>query len=270
MCAMTEILSPSRVRFGTFELDLESHQLRKQGTRIRIEHKAYQILELLLANAGRVVSRKMLRDKLWPHTHVNYAHNLNTAVSKLRELLGDSAQCPRYIETLPRVGYRFISPVRKSGPGSSAGDKHTLVVLPFENLSGNAEHEYFADGLTEELICHLGQLNPGRLAVIARSSAIRCKAMKKNVAEIASELHADYILEGSVRVAEARVRITAQLIEVQEETHLWSSSYDGELRDILNVQADVARRIASALNTTLLEEWPAVPSGVRGVGTACG
>src|SRR5580692_7678772 len=132
----------SIVRFGTFEVDLESRELRKHGMLVRLEEKPFRILQLLIEQAGRVVTRRTLREKLWPDTHVGYDQNLNTAVNKLRELLGDSAQSSRFIETLPRIGYRFIAPVVNPAAGSSSlVIKKMLAVLPFENLGGDPEQE---------------------------------------------------------------------------------------------------------------------------------
>jgi len=259
--AINEVKYPeSIVRFGIFEVDLESRELRKHGMHVRLEEKPFRILEMLLHHAGRVVTRKALREKLWPDTHVGYDQNLNTAVNKLRELLGDSAQCSRFIETLPRLGYRFIAPVVMPGR-SSVGAKKMLGVLPFENLGGDPEQEYFADGLTEEMISHLGQLDPRRLGVIARTSAIQYKNTRKSIAEIAAELKVSYILEGSVRREGNGARITAQLIEAQEQTHVWSATYDRDLRDILSVQADVARHVGRALSLELLPEVAAKSPG---------
>ena len=244
----------SIVRFGTFEVNLESRELRKQGLHVRLEEKPFQILELLLEQAGRVVTRKTLRERLWPHTHVGYDQNLNTAVNKLRDLLGDSAQSSRFIETLPRLGYRFIAPVAHSERTPAQIVKKMLAVLPFENLGGDPDQEYFADGLTEEMISHLGQLEPRRLGVIARTSAIQYKNTRKSIAEIATDLKVSYILEGSVRCEGNNARITAQLIEAHDQTHLWSASYNRDLRDILSVQADVARHVGRALSLELLPE----------------
>jgi len=241
------------IRFGTFEVNLHSQELRKHGMHIRLEEKPIQILEMLLESAGQVVTRKALRERLWPDTYVGYEHGLNTAVNKLRDLLGDSARSPRFVETLPRLGYRFIAPVIKPEKAIAAA-KRMLLVLPFENISGNSEQEYFADGLTEEMISHLGQLNPKRLGVIARTSAIQYKATKKSVGEIAAELHVDCVLEGSVRCDGRRVRITGQLIEARDQTHLWSATYDRDLRDVLDVQTDVARQIGKALEPELLPD----------------
>jgi TolB-like protein/Tfp pilus assembly protein PilF len=256
--AINEIhYAESVVRFGTFEVDLESRELRKHGMHVRLEEKPFRILELLLEQPGRVVTRRTLREKLWPDTHVGYDQNLNTAVNKLRDLLGDSAQSSRFIETLPRLGYRFIAPVATPSRSSTLVAKKMLAVLPFENLSGDPEQEYFADGLTEEMISHLGQLDPRRLGVIARTSAIQYKNTKKSIAEIASELKVSYVLEGSVRCEGSGARITAQLIEALDQTHLWSASYNRDLRDILGVQADVARHVGRALSLELLPETAA-------------
>jgi TolB-like protein len=253
------------MRFGAFEIDLEARQLRKQGKRMRLEEKPFQILELLLRRAGRVVTRKMLQEKLWPKTHVAFNHNLNTALTKLRELLGDSARSPQFIETLPRVGYRFIAPVKTYGRNSfaSAGGKEMLAVLPFKNLSGDPEREYFAEGLTEEVISHLGQLNPKLLGVIARTSTAQYRAAGKTIAEIGSELRVGYVLEGSVRGDGTIVRVTVQLIEAQEQTHLWSAIYDREIGEILSVQADLAGQIVKALAEKLLRVDPAPADAAR-------
>src|SRR5260370_11278098 len=242
------------VRFGTFEVNLHSRELRKHGMRIRLEEKPFQILEMLLERAGHVVTRRTLRERLWPNTYVGYEHGLNTAVNKLRDLLGDCARCPRFVETLPRLGYRFIAPVVKPGKGSATADKKMLLVLPFENLSGDSEQEYFANGLTEGIIAQLGQLNAKKLGVIARTSAIHYKGTKKSIGEIAAELHLDCVLEGSVRCHGRRLRITGQLIEARDQTHLWAAFYDRDLRDVLDVQSDVARRIGKALVPELLPD----------------
>jgi len=249
---MASKTAPPAVRFGTFEVDFESRELRKRGLRVRLEEKPFQILELLLERPGGVVTRQTLREKLWPDTHVGYEQSLNTAVNKLRELLGDSSQSPRFVETLPRVGYRFIAPVDRPGRTQTYAAKKMLVVLPFENLSGDPEQEFFAEGLTEELISHLGQLNPKRLGVIARTSAIQYRGTKKTIGEIARELNVEYVLEGSVRRQEKSVRVTAQLIGAQDQTHLWAASYDRELHDILAVQHDVAHHVVKALTPELL------------------
>src|SRR5467141_2135910 len=160
------------VRFGTFEVNLHSRELRKRGMRIRLEEKPFRILEMLLERAGHVVTRRTLRERLWPDTNVGFEHGLNTAVNKLRDLLGDSARSPRFVETLPRLGYRFIAPVVMPENAIAAAAKKMLLVLPFENVGGDREQECFADGLTEEMISQLGQLNPKRLGVSCPSCEI--------------------------------------------------------------------------------------------------
>jgi len=244
----------SVMRFGTFDVNLDSRELRKHGMRIRMEEKPFRILEMLLQRAGHVVTRRMLRERLWPDTVVGYEHGLNTAINKLRDLLGDSARSPRYIETLPRLGYRFIAPVVNPLKVVSTEGKRMLLVLPFESLCGNNEQEFFAEGLTEETISQLGQLNPKRLGVIARTSAVQYKASNKSIGEIAAELHVDCVLEGSVRCNGRRVRITGQLIEARDQTHLWSATYDRDLRDVFALQTDVARQIGKALAPELLAD----------------
>lgn len=243
-------LAPAVVRFASFEVDFRSRELRKRGMRIRLEEKPFQILELLLRMPGELVTRKVLRESLWPDTFVGYERSLNTAVNKLRGLLGDSAQSPRFVETLSRRGYRFIAPVERKIP--SEGRRKMLAVLPFENLAADDTQELFGDGLTDELIANLGQLDSKRLGVIARTSAVQYKRTTKSIAEIAAELNVDYVLEGSVRREGVQVRITAQLIESREQTHLWSASYDRRPGDILRVQQEVASEVSRALSLKLL------------------
>lgn len=243
------------VSFGVFEADLRTGELRKRGVKIKLQEKPFQILAALLASPGQTVTRDELRQKLWPSgTYVDFDRSLNTGLRKLREALGDSADNPRFVETLPKRGYRFIAPVGQAQSSRRSDEKLMLAVLPFENLSGSSEEDYFADGLTEELICELGQLNPKHLGVIARTSAIQYKGTKKSIEQIARELNVAYVLEGSVRRERARIRIATQLIEAEGQTHHWSASYDRELRDSLAVQRDVARRVGQALAVELLPE----------------
>ena len=264
-----------RIRFGNFEVDLASRDLRKHGIRMRLAEKPFQILELLLERAGQAVTRQALRQKLWPDTHVGYEHSLNTAVNTLREMLGDTAQNPRYIETLPRLGYRFVCAITLPEIVAPPVAKKMLAVLPFENLSSNPEQEHFADSLTEEIISRLGQLDTHRLGVIARTTSIQYKRTQKSIFEIAEELSVNAILEGSVRCSGDTLRITAQLIDAADQTHLWSATFDRlHGADTLAVQSDVAREINAALTREL---WPEknVPSAnnrleMRGVTRASG
>jgi len=249
-----KFMPPQVLRFGAFEVDVTSRELRKHGVRISLEGKPFEILVALLENPGRVVTRKVLRQKLWPDSHVRFEQSLNTAVNKLRGSLGDSPATPRYVETLPRLGYRFIAPVEKLHKPREANAKTMLAVLPLDNLSGDPEQTYFVDGLFEELLAELGQLNPRRLGVIARTSSMLYKSTSKPLNEIAEELHVDYIMEGSVRLDKKKksVRITVQLIQSSDQTHVWSASYDHSYHEILIVQKNVAEQIGKALALELL------------------
>lgn len=235
------------LRFGTFEVDPGSHEIRKHGLRISLEGKPFEILMTLLENPGRVVSRTTLRQRLWPDSFVGYEHSLNTAMNKLRGTLGDSPANPRFVETLPRLGYRFIATVETLGPAQVSGAKTMLAVLPLDNLSGDVQQNYFTEGLTEELISQLGQMNTKKLGVIARTSTSLYKNSPKNIQQIGSELNVAYVMEGSVRLEKKRARITLQLIQAADQTHVWAASYDHDLREILHIQKEVAEQVAKAL-----------------------
>ena len=245
-------------KFGTFELDVRARELRKGGIRIRLQDQPFEILAMMLDRPGEVVTRDELRRRLWPDgTFVDFEHSLNAAVKRLRAALGDDADNPRFVETLHRRGYRFIAPVAAPHNGEEAGASCTtlrLVVLPFDNLSGDSTQDYFSDGLTEEMITQIGRLCPNRLGVIARTSAMLFKRSGKSASEIGRELGVDYLLEGSVRHEGNRVRITAQLIESRSEEHLWAETYDRRLEETLLLQSDVAARIARSLAMELVPD----------------
>jgi len=251
-------MRPTRsVRFGAFKVDLRSGELYKQGRKIKLQQKPFQILAALLDCPGEVVTREELRRQIWPpDTFVDFDHSLKTAISKIREALGDSAEKPRYLETLSRRGYRFIAAVEEPQTAAPPGDQIRLAVLPFENLSNDREQEYFSDGITEETIAQLGSAQSQQLAVIARTSAMHYKRTDKRLDQIGQELNVNHIVEGSVRRAGDRVRITAQLVRVSDQTHLWAHSYERDLRDILALQSEVARAISSEIQVKLTpEHW---------------
>ncbi len=243
--------------FGAFELDLRTRELRKKGVKIRVQEQPLQLLEMLLEHPGELLTREELRRNLWPDdTFVDFDHGLNTAVNKLRTALGDSAENPRFIETLPRKGYRFVGQVSVSGRQKSPvtkakSDKIRLAVLPLNDYSDESKDEYFSDGLTEELITQLSGLNPLRLGVIARTSTSRYKNTQKSIREIGHELDADYVLEGSVRRAGERVRINAQLIDARDETHVWAESFERDMGDVLLLQDEVSRSVARSIRVKL-------------------
>ena len=297
-----------RLCFGVFELDRRAGELRKRGLRVRLQQQPFQVLAMLLENAGQVVGREELQKALWPaDTFVDFDHGLNKAINKIREALGDSAESPRFVETVARRGYRFIADVRveeaatvsspelvpepppaSGGPdrqdpaGTRASVVHrltprartistfvllvllaslaawkfhfsnrpapvirSLAVLPMESLSSDASQDYFADGMTDELISVLGQISA--LRVISRTSVMAYKHSRKSLPQIARELNVDAVVEGTVLRSGDQVRITAQLIDGSADRHLWSQSYQGELRDTLALQSTVARAIADQI-----------------------
>src|SRR5438874_852833 len=239
---------PSRgaVRFGVFEVDLRVGELRKKGIKVKLQDQPFQILQVLLERSGEVVTREELRGRIWPaDTFVDFDQGLNNAIKRLRESLSDSPDNPRFIETIPRHGYRFIGMTGSSTPGRM----RSLAVLPLENLSHDPQQDYFAEGLTEALITTLAKI--GDLRVVSRTSAMRYKGVHKPLREIARELQVDTIVEGTVLRAGRRVRITAQLIDARKESHLWAESYERDLRHILALQADVAQAIAREIRVKL-------------------
>jgi TolB-like protein/tetratricopeptide (TPR) repeat protein len=236
-----------RVRFGPFELDLESGDLARDGNPVRLEPQPLKVLLLLASRAGRVVSRQEIQTQVWrDDTFVDFNQGLNYCIRQIRLTLGDSAGSPRFIETLPRRGYRLVARLETRGAG-----RVLLAVLPFENLSGEVEQEFFSDGLTEEMISQLGRLNPEQLGVIARTSAMRYKHAGKTIDVIARELGVSYVLEGSVRQAGNRIRVTAQLVQVTDQTPVWTHTFERSLGDILALQSDVAHAIATQIGITL-------------------
>ena len=304
-----------RYQFGSFDLDPSEGELRRQGSRVKLNDKPFRLLCVLLERAGRLVTREDLRQRLWSaDTYVDFDANLNTALSTLRHTLGDSSERPLFIETVPRQGYRFVAPVaridQKSGnaepeiePKSQnvpadpltpdrqyAGIRlpsirmflaisacialallvgwfvfrsplraqtHTklmILVTPFENLSGDANQEYLSDGLTEEMITRLGQVSPSRLSVMARSTAMQYKHTQKSLDQIGRECRPDYILEGSLRREDNRLRITVQLFKTADQGSLWTQAYDRDAKDFLIIQREVADRIAQSLSLEVLPE----------------
>ena len=301
-----------RFRFGVFELDLRSGELHKHGLRIRLQEQPLQVLAILIEHPGEVVTREELQKKLWPaDTFVDFDHGLNKAINKIRDALGDSAESPRFVETIARRGYRFLAEVKAAdaapvpSPGLAPaphltaeirGDPdiavtpavpkhrlpafawklsafvllvliafsaawkfhsrnapppviHSLAVLPLESLSNDASQDYFADGMTDELISDLGQISA--LRVISRTSVMAYKHARKPLPQIARELNVDAVVEGTVLRSGDQVRITAQLIDASADKHIWSQSYEGELKDTLALQNRVARAIADQIRISL-------------------
>ncbi|MGD0367409.1 MAG: winged helix-turn-helix domain-containing protein [Acidobacteriaceae bacterium] len=314
----------SVVRFGTFEVSLQSGELRKAGIKVRVQQQPMKLLEILLERPGDVVTREELRSRLWANESFgDFDQAVNIAIAKLRSALGDAAESPRYIETLPKRGYRFIADVvvvdtsdpAKRAESTAGGPDGTelrhqlqdaqlivvskghrwprnriivvsalllslsilavwllrpvapprtairsLAVLPLDNLSGDSSQEYFADGMTDELITDLAQIHA--LRVISRTSVMVYKGAREPLPEIARELNVDAVVEGTVLLSGKQVRITAQLIQASADKHLWADSYEGELSDTLALQKKVARDIAEQVR---VEVTPQERAGLKSV-----
>jgi TolB-like protein/Tfp pilus assembly protein PilF len=245
---------PNIIRFGVFEADVRAGELRKSGARVRVQEQPFQILVMLLQKPAEVVSREELRQKLWPSdTFVDFEHGVNSAVARLRDLLGDSADSPRYIETLPRRGYRFIAPVdgpSMAQPKDEAAKKiASIAVLPFENVAADPETEYIADGITESLINRLAQLP--RLRVMARSTVFRYKGQMTDPIAIGRELNVGAILTGRVLERSGTLVISAELADVEAGWQLWGQQYNRKPTDILIVQEEIAQKISEGLRLPL-------------------
>ena len=308
------------MRFGIFEVDLNALELRKNGLRLKLPEQPFQILAMLLERPGEIITREELRNRLWrTDTFVDFDHGLNNAVLRLREVLGDSSDNPRFVETIPRRGYRFIAHVEEFFPGPppavheskanqavigtpasspesatappnessplltqrriavgvaallviliagviavryfsarnsnsvlSGRQTTSLVVLPLENLSGDQEQDYFADGMTDELIANLAKIRS--LRVISRSTAMAYKHTRKPLSEIANELHVDAVVEGTVLRVDKRVRITAELVQVSTDHHLWAETYESQIGDVLALQNRVSSAIVNEIRINL-------------------
>jgi TolB-like protein/Flp pilus assembly protein TadD len=229
-------------QFGPFRIDPAERLLRRGTEVIPLTPKAMETLLVLVTSGGRAVDKEELMRRVWPDTFVEEG-GLARNISLLRKALGDSAEDTQdncYIETIPRRGYRFVVPV--STVRASHDAARSLAVLPLANLSHDPVQEFFADGMTDELISYLMHIEA--LRVTSRTSAMAYKGLKKSLREIARELEVTWVVEGTVLQAAGRVRITARLIEGANENHLWSGTYEKDIRDVLSIQSEVASDIA--------------------------
>lgn len=290
------------LRFGPYQLDLRACELRKGETILRLAPQPCRVLALLVSHPRRVFTRQEIYREIWgDETFVDFDQGLNAAIRQIRSALCDDAEMPRYIETLPRRGYRFIAQV-EGPPGGEAstplpmgtepavalrpsssrrplvmvatgallaagvvvgwriqhhrsveaaarGTIRSIAVLPLANLSQDPEQEYFVDGMTDELITNLAKSSP--LRVISRTSVMRYRNVQKPVGEIGKELGADALIEGSVVRSGNSVRITVQLIQAATDRHLWAEEYQGDLQNVLDLQAQVARAITKEVQVKL-------------------
>jgi TolB-like protein len=232
------------VQCGPFEVDLNGRRLLKAGIRIPLREQAFQVLAALLERPGELVTREELRRRLWPKdTFVDFEVALNSAVSRLRGALADSVKSPRFIETVPKCGYRLVVRVaRRTG----------VAVLPFVNQTHEEENEYFSDGLTDELIRELSRVEGLRVA--ARSVIFRLKGQSQDVRQVGRDLGVQAVLEGTVRKAGDHIRITVHLIDVSEGFDLWAERFDAQLKDVFAIQDQICSRVAEALKMNLVSK----------------
>jgi TolB-like protein/Flp pilus assembly protein TadD len=251
-------------QFGPFHLDISEHRLSRDGVEIPLQLKAFETLCLLVEYAGRLITKEDLLSQIWPGTIVE-ENNLNKNISLLRKALGECAKGQCYIETVPRVGYRFAIPVAQMAGQASARDnsshdqpektlpqQKSVAVLYFENLSGDKEDEYFRDGITEDVITELAKIKELRL--FPRSTVLAYRDTHLPVTQVGRQLDASHVLEGSIRRAGDRLRITARLSETSTGHSVWSERYDRRLEDVFAIQDEIAQSIAVALRVMLTEK----------------
>lgn len=308
------------LRFDPYELNVRAGELFKDGRRLRLRGQPLQVLQILLEHPGEVVTREEFQARIWSaDTFVDFDHSLHNAVARLREVLSDSAESPRYIETVPRRGYRFIGAIDLEAPplpvetvaqdygatvatptlvtprkrslslalvlsaffalglvawtswryvhaNAAVSPVHSIAVLPLNNLSGDPSEEFFADGMTDQLITDLAKV--ATLRVVSRTSVTHYKGTKEVMPEIARELNVDAIVEGSVVRSGNRVRVTAQLIHAPTDRHLWAGTYDRDIGDVLKLQGEVANAIAQQVRAQLTPEQQAQLRSAQAVNPA--
>jgi len=241
---------PHIFEFGDFRVDAGKRVLLRKGEPVLLTPKVFDTLLYLVKNRGKVVEKDDLMLAIWPDTVVE-ENNLNQNISTLRRVLGENRGENRFIATIPGKGYRFIAPVETAAATAEIPSRVTVAVLPFENLSADPEREYLADGLTEEAISTLGQIDPEHLSVIGRTSVMAYKRTTKSVAEIGRDLAAAYLIEGSIRAEGGHLRITSKLIRVSDQVQIWSASYDSEPSSMLAFQRELSAAIAEQVHVRL-------------------
>lgn len=230
------------ISFGTFRLLPRTGELWRGGTEVKLTPRAAAVLALLLERAQQIVTKQELLDKVWEGSAVG-DEALTSCVQELRRALDDDARKPRYIETRYRRGYRLIIPVGTSAP--AVPEKPRIAVMPFENMSGNPEQQYFVDGLVEDVITALSRISA--FSVVARNSSFTYKGRTVDVRQVGQELGVRYVLEGSVRKAGDRLRVAGQLIDTTTGNHLWADRYEGVLEDVFDLQDRITSNVVAAM-----------------------
>jgi len=281
------------LRFGAFELDLQNNELRRAGVLLKLSPQQFQVLRLLAENSGQLQTREDIQRGVWgADTFVDFDRNLNVCVAQIRATLNDDSDAPRFIQTVPKRGYKFIAPVERvimgasehpvtqpartlgrpkwlwfaaalaacvvisivwaTWPRSARPERSMIAALPFENLTGDPKEDLFTDGLTEELISQLGSLNPDRLGVIGRTSVMRYKSAPHGIDQVGRDLHVDYILEGTVRRSDGRIRIVARLIKVGDQAQVWTDTTERAEAEMFRIEEESAAHIAGAVSGQLV------------------
>jgi TolB-like protein/Flp pilus assembly protein TadD len=243
--------------FENYALDTERQELRRGTDPVAVEPQVFDLLLFLIRNRARVVSKDDLIAEVWNGRIVSES-TLSSRITAVRQAIGDSGEQQRLIRTIARKGHRFVGQVREeqvSGAPSTPTatpslavvlpDKPSIAVLPFQNLSSDAEQDYFADGIVEDIITALSRLR--WLFVIARNSSYSYKGQQTDVKRVGRELGVRYVCEGAVRKSGSRVRITARLLDSQNGSHLWADRFDRELTDIFAIQDEVTAKIVAVL-----------------------
>ena len=238
-------------RFSDFLLIPAERQLLRYGKPVPLPPKVFDTLLLLVKGHGRLIEKDEFLNRIWSATRVEEVA-LAHCVSYLRKALHDSGDEKKFIQTVPKCGYRFIAAVEVT---TTVPQNHSprvnLAVLPFQNLSGGPELEYLADGFTEETIAALGQIDPDRLSVIGRTTVMTFKATMKTLSEISSELNAEYIIESSIRLEGGQLRITSRLVRGRDQVQVWSASYDSKPNSMLAFQRELGIAIAAQIRIHL-------------------
>ena len=247
-------LPPSAYRFGGFSLLPADKQLLYDGKPVPLAPKAFDTLLLLVENQGHLLEKDAFLKRIWPDSFVEEV-SLAHAISQVRKALRTGTPESEFIETVPKRGYRFIAAVEAVAPPADPRPSRTrLAVLPFENLSADAQREYVADGLTEEVIAALGQVDPEHFGVIGRTSMMAYKRTTKSLAEVGAELNAEFLVESSIRFEGDRLRITSRLIRTSDQMQIWSASFDSEPPSVLEFQRELSTAIAHQVRLHLAPE----------------
>ncbi len=245
----------SVVHFGVFEVNFSSRELRKNSLAVKLQEKPFQILEALLEKAGEVVKRDELRDKLWPDTFVGFDRCLNTAVSSLRQALGDSADNPRFIETRSRRGYRFVAPVRMwkgaapRTPAAAGTPVDTIAVLPFDSSGGDVEMRLLSDTITESVITYLSRLSGVR--VIGSSCVFRYRDPGTDPLAAGRNLNSRAVLTGWIARRLDTLTIGTELVDVAGGWRLWGEQYNFKPSDTFEVKSEISKTICEELRQRL-------------------